>query len=364
MPALEGSRKVDVRVCGELPDSWATRARELRDAPILATGVTPWQEGQPTTVLQSTAAAQALRLDHAATDFYWPLVEPEGRPPELLVHLRPGARWEVAEIQLLGTVLALQMELQGRLALHASAVAIDVGSERAALGPGGLRADGSAGKVSAAVLFLAAHGGGKTTLALDFVRAGADLVADDLSIVELEPGEAGGSGDSGGAKVWPAFPQMRLWPDHAATLLGEVAERLSPVLPGAPKLRVPVACEGLPGGVVGSLETTAQAGSFRRRPVPLRRLYLPQREESAREARIEAVRIEPLSGPEMLMEVLRAAFVGGLLERLQDPRRRQGRLDLAAGLLSRVPMKRLIYPSGLEHLSAVRAAVEKDLASG
>ena len=40
------------------------------------------------------------------------------------------------------------------------------------------------------------NGGGKTTLALDFLRAGAELLADDLSIVELE---------AEGAKVWQAF---------------------------------------------------------------------------------------------------------------------------------------------------------------
>ena len=210
------------------------------------------------------------------------------------------------EAHLLGPVLAYWLERSGVPCLHAAAVAV------------GGRAAG----------FLGTSGSGKSSLASELVASGQPLVTDDVLAVDVVP--------DGPATARPAFPQLRLWPEEAERRWGPV-ESFPRVHPEAAKVRVP-----LPPDL------------FTPYPVPLARLYLPER----RDADDGPVTIEPVSPRDAVIELVRHSFVGRLVEAAGWGARR---FDLLARIAEAVPLARLSYPSGHAHLPCVREAVLADL---
>lgn len=87
---------------------------------------------------------------------------------------------------LFGTVFGLLCYQRGLLPLHASCVRI--GEE--------------------AVAFAGASGVGKSTLAAAFLKRGHDILADDITVVDVDR--------PGGPVVLPAFPRLKLWQDAMA----------------------------------------------------------------------------------------------------------------------------------------------------
>lgn len=231
-------------------------------------------------------------------------------PGRILCHLHDPAYEFAVEIWLLGTAFALWLEARGVPTLHAASVDV-------------------AGR---AIGFLSTNKGGKSSLAATFVRSGDSLLGDDILALEREP--------SGGFLARPGYPQMRFWPDQARLLLGSDAG-LERVQPGSTKLRVPI---GPPG-----------FGTFTASPRPLAALYLPERDGSA------SIEIEPIPLAMAVTELVRHSFLPGVLEALGMTKRR---FVVFAELLRRVPVRRLRYPSGLEHLPAVREALLRDLGEG
>ena len=211
------------------------------------------------------------------------------------------------EIWLFGTVLTLWLELHGIPTLHAATV-IERGH---------------------AIAFLATNRGGKSTLAMTMVLGGASLLADDQLPIERSDGRLLGRA---------GYPQMRFWPDQVERLLG-TTEALERVQPGSEKLRVPVG----PGSF----------GTFERRAAPIGALYLPERDASDR---VEIVH-EPFA--EALTQLVRHSFLAGVLDALGSA---PERFHVFADLLRQAPLRRLRYPSGLEHLGTVRDAILADLA--
>jgi hypothetical protein len=216
------------------------------------------------------------------------------------------------EIHLLGTVLCCWLERAGTPCLHASAVVTGGG----------------------AVGFLSHNGGGKSTLAAAMVAGGCPLLSDD--VVAVEECASGFCGHHG-------YPQMRLWPEEARHFCGATAS-LPRLHADTTKLRVPVGAGGF--------------GTFDDAKRPLSRFYLPVRRPAADGD--PSVRLETLSPRDAVIELVRHSFVAALVEAAGwQPRR----LDLFARLALAVPVKRLTYPSGLEHLPAVRAAILLDSAA-
>lgn len=101
----------------------------------------------------------------------------------------PDASGNTVEHLYLNQVLPLALSAQGRLALHASAVAIE----------------------GSAVAFLAPSGRGKSTLAAAFAKRGVPFLTDDGLILE-QCGEE--------FMVQPGHPSVRLWDDSARPLVG------------------------------------------------------------------------------------------------------------------------------------------------
>lgn len=215
------------------------------------------------------------------------------------------------EIRFLGTVLSFYLERREVPVLHASAVDLDGG----------------------AVIFLGTNRGGKTGLAASFLTAGYSMLSDDLSPLDVREGRF---------FVRPGYPQMRAWPDLASRLVGS-AEGLPRVLPELEKRRISI---GGQGGL----------GSFCPDAKPLRALYLPERRPPGGSAE---VRIEEVSARDAVVDLIRTSFIARLVDALGwQPRR----LAFFSRLVVSNPVRRLIYPSGFEHLDRVREAVLEDLA--
>ncbi len=213
-----------------------------------------------------------------------------------------------AEIFFLGLVSTLWLEQAGATCLHGSAVVL----------PGG------------AVGFLGFNRAGKSSLAACFLDAGFLLLTDDVLAVDID--------GTGGVLAQPSFPQMRLWPSAAEEFV-ENAHQLEPVHPDFDKLRVPVGGNGL--------------GAFHDSAAELGALFLPVREGS----NIEITRLTPR---EATIELVRHSFLGALGEAAIGVARRFERLVAVA---ERVPVFRLVYPNGLEHLPEVREAILERLAT-
>lgn len=116
---------------------------------------------------------------------------------EIVVDPIPRVEERLLRLFILGPALGVLLQQRGRLVLHASAVAV-------------------AGK---AVLFLGRSGWGKSTTAAALYSRGHDMVADDVTAIQVDK-------DTGIPIVVSGFPQLKLWPEAAASSLGDVPETL------------------------------------------------------------------------------------------------------------------------------------------
>jgi len=212
------------------------------------------------------------------------------------------------EGDLFGTVFATWLELRGTPAIHSSAVVLK----------------------REVVAFLSDNSGGKSTLAATFVQHGSRLFTDDILPVGRSQGVIIG---------YPGYPQMRMWPDEARHFLGHF-EDLKRVHAKYDKRIVPVGPDSF--------------GTFCDRSLPLAAFYLPERKDS-KEAYIE---IEPVSPRDAVVELVRNSFVSKISEALGLGAMR---MNFLVQIAKQVPMRRVKYPSGFQHLDDVRDAIIRDL---
>ncbi|WP_162891492.1 hypothetical protein [Salinibacter ruber] len=223
--------------------------------------------------------------------------------PERIEYLLHDDTYAYAlELWLLGTVLAFWLEWQGVPALHASAVALGNG----------------------AVGVLASKQGGKTTLAMSLLQQGHPLLTDDLLPLGVE-------GDA--IRGRPGYPQMRMWPPHARHFVDN-PHALRRAHPYTDKRRVPVGPDGL--------------GTFCDDVRPLQALYLPERTDKA------SIQIQPVAPTEALKAALRHSFLPQLVEAAGW---QAYRLNALSQLVEQIPVRRLTYPEGIEHLPRVADAI-------
>lgn len=226
-------------------------------------------------------------------------------------HLMDPDYGYMMEAHFLGMVLALWLELAGILTLHASAVSVG----------------------NRAVAFLGTNKAGKSSLAVAMMQRGCPLLSDD--IVGLVTGDSG-------IHARPGFPSMRMWPDLAQHANGAGWEQLPLVHPGLDKRRVDVG----PGGL----------GRFIDEVQPLACVYIPKRRD-VRDDDLD-VWIEPVSRAKAVFELLREAFFPWLA---QDGEFGADRLQILGELVERVPVRRLVYPEGFQHLPRIAERVLSDL---
>jgi hypothetical protein len=179
-----------------------------------------------------------------------------------------------------------------------------------------------------AVALLGDSTAGKSTLSVALLAAGSTLVSDDLLPLHRSPS---------GFETYPSAPTTRLWPDAAAHFVGDPSA-LERVVPTAEKRKVAA-------GALGSADTITG-------PRPLAAIYAIERSRDARD-----VRVEPLEPSRALMALLALSFLGEPLEHLPL---RAGRLAALARAAREVPVRRLRYPSGFEHLPRVAEVIIAD----
>jgi hypothetical protein len=231
---------------------------------------------------------------------------------QIVFHLRNPEREHMVETYLLGTVFSLWLESRGIAVLHASAIVLEQG----------------------AVGFLAASGGGKSSLTASFLRRGRPLLTDGILPLERRGNQIFGH---------CGYSQMRLWPREAEHFVGGHLD-LEPVLPDHPKLRVPV--------------EASRFGSFHPEGAALARLYLLDRREGGHE--VSQPEIVPIAPQEAVIELLKESFAPAIVEALGL---QQQRMDFFADLTLSVPVRRLTYPSSLELLPLVCRRVCEDMSA-
>jgi len=106
---------------------------------------------------------------------------------EIIVEPEPGSLAEEVRLFLLGTVWAALLHQRELLVLHASAISTPKG----------------------AVILMGRSSSGKSSLAAAFYRHGCPVLADDTVAIDIIDGQC---------LAYPAFPQLRLWPDMLQAL--------------------------------------------------------------------------------------------------------------------------------------------------
>ena len=197
---------------------------------------------------------------------------------------------------LLGPVMAILLSQRGHLLLHASAVAVDDG----------------------AVLFLGNMGWGKSTMAAALHARGHALVTDDVAVL----------GDEESCPtVFPAFPQLKLWPKTLVSL-GEDPEKL-------PQIHARLKKRARPAN-----------HKFSPDPLPLKRIYVL--------GKGKAPEILPLPRQNALAELVRHTWgslgVGSSSHFLK-----------CASTVGKVTICRLIRQKSLSQLPEVTQLIEEDV---
>ena len=247
--------------------------------------ISPYRDttGAPRLVAHETEDGDLFRFASGA-DF---LV----RDDRIEMELRDGCDLDLAEIHLLGVVLAWWLERRGIVVLHASGVASEGG----------------------AVGFIGRTGMGKSAAAGCLVGGGWALLADDALAIEPEHREP---------LALPSHPNLRLWPS-VAQALGIRVDDLTPIHPAVEKGRVEVR---------PSVERSAMGSA------PLKCLFVLG--ESGDPAEPDASELSP---SEALLELIRHSFLGRMLS---SPEAHARRLPLLSRIASAVPMRKLSLPSG------------------
>jgi hypothetical protein len=208
---------------------------------------------------------------------------------------------------LLDQVLPLAVPGPGRLALHASVVAVDGG----------------------AIVFMGETRHGKSTLAATLAQRGHALLSDDCCVVCRTPA---------GFDVVPTYPGLRLFPETVRHVFGERQYPAADVAHYSTKQRI------VPEGAAAS------AGAR----VRLRCVYTIAMRRPANET--PPLRIEPRSRRDAVVDLVGGTFyldVG-------DARRAREGFELAVAVASCCPVRLLSMPWRLDALDSVADAIVKD----
>lgn len=226
--------------------------------------------------------------------------EIEGAALAVACRPAPDVDADTCEHLYLNQVLPLLQSRQGKLVFHASAVEV----------------------AGSAFAFLAASGGGKSTLAASFASSGHSFLTDDGLVVDDRPE---------GPVAMPGHASIRLW-DDSQRALGVAAGAAA-----ATRVRYTDKARFASGGRI------VHAG----RALPLRRAYVLGDGDAPQ------LRFAPMRAPEAMMAWVMHSF-------LLDPAERPAlaaHFERVAALANRVDCFRLDYPRRFDALAGVRQAI-------
>lgn len=280
---------------------WSEKPREWEHAQVVYQSAALDEEGNPQFVIRGQDGQFRFCYSDIATF--------DLSQSSVVCYPCPDIPDETLNDLFLRNVLPLWIEFQGILALHASAIV----TERGAVG------------------FLSHSGNGKSSLAARLVVDGYPLLTDDILAVELQGGDF---------VAHPGYPYLKLWPPEAEHFLGHF-EDLEQVHPELSKRWVPIGGKGL--------------GTFCESTQRLNRLYVLERYPPCKDR--DEIQIIPISPRDAVIELVRYSFAYPVVENVGlQPRR----LDFFTQLARQVPIRRLRYPSGFEHLPRVQQAIVED----
>jgi hypothetical protein len=226
----------------------------------------------------------------------WHRLDPEAEPGDV-------------ETVLSGPIVALTLQLQGRVLLHAGAVLVE-GQAVGLAGP---------------------HGAGKSTLTASLLQAGHPMLTDDILPLTHEDGRV---------HAHPSVPRLKLWPDSLAAL-GEDEAAHDPVLTWSPKRKLRVGDRW--AGVAADA-------------APLAVIYLlsPHRRED------RPTTFDDLPPAEAALALLGNTYMADMLHGERAARA----LTTAARLATVVRVRRISYARTFARLPALCAAILDDVRAG
>ncbi len=219
---------------------------------------------------------------------------------DITVTPAPGIDEGALRALVLGPALAVVLHQRGFLILHGSAIVLH-------------------GKV---IVFLGQKGAGKSTTAAAMHGRGHAIMADDVIAVQT---------DAAFPLVFPAYPQLNLWPDAVASLGHDLAT--SPKLHSRVEKRAMRAMSGFP-----------------RDPLPLQALYVLGKGKRNK--------VEILRPQEAFVELLRHSYGTRLFQGDAAPEH----FRQCASLVKAVSVRRLRVRRTLAELSNLAQVVEEDAA--
>jgi hypothetical protein len=218
----------------------------------------------------------------------------------------PGIDDQLIAFPLLGPVMALLLHQRGLLILHASAIAV-----------GGKSA-----------IFMGDKGAGKSTTASAMIRAGHELLTDDVVALDLASSDE--------AMIVPGFPQLKLAADAAAAISLKEAEVRQQAHPAIDKMQHRL------------------LGGFSPDSVPATRIYILERGEKAAISALPRIAALPaLIKFSYVTRFGRPALAGDFAVK---------HLRQCARLADHVGVCRLEVPTGLDRIGEAVDLIEKDLA--
>jgi hypothetical protein len=226
-------------------------------------------------------------------------------PPTVDVFPAPEAVGTTIAHLLMDQVLPRLLCHQGRVILHASAVALP--DDRG-------------------IAFIGDSGRGKSTLATSFYQSGCTLLTDDCLQLDSMGGQVRGLA---------AYPSLRLWPESIREFFSE-ATSFDTVTHYSSKQQL----------------ILRDVQRVRYGPAALDALFLL--EDPASAGPDDPIRIEPISGAAAAMAMIEAAFTLDVASRdvVRESFHRTVRLARAG-----IPVFRLSYPRRFDRLPEVRAAI-------
>ncbi|GAC1495827.1 MAG: hypothetical protein NVS2B14_09670 [Chamaesiphon sp.] len=225
---------------------------------------------------------------------------------EIIVDLLPKVNEDLIHFPLLGMALAVGLHQRGLLVLHASTVAID----------------------GVAVAFLGTGGKGKSTMAAALYARGHNLISDDLVAIDTSR--------ASNPMVFPSFPQFKLWPEAAASVLGDDPDTL------------PCLASGYEKRARSAKEQFSQAC------FPLKRIYIL--------AEGSTLEIKPVEPQESILHLISNSHIARIAQPLIQGAGACSHLRQCTSLLNNIPIAYLERPRSLPLLSEIAKLVEEELA--
>lgn len=168
---------------------------------------------------------------------------------------------------------------------------------------------------------------GKSTLTAALLNEGFSLLSDDVVVIKKR---------RNAFVVQPGAPEIRLWPQS----MGALKPLIQPETFYSQTSKKSLVLNG------------EGPWQFIRKPVPLRALYFLSRQRKGR----NDIRVETLKGQKAVAELLRNLYIVNLLETKVLKRQ----FELAVKLAQHVALKRIVYPSGFQHLPRVKEVILND----